>query len=333
MKSDKPRVFMIAIAVAIALATVGCRGASEDRSLAGAVDLAEQQKPSPQVSRQFQAEVARLAAEGLLLKEAVEADSGGTVRHLAAIFERRKPKDPGATFEFRVLEGDGQMARSIFRRSEFFLSFALSEELARLNATDINRDGLKEVIVQSSSGGNCWGCNPTEIYRINGHKVELIAAAPLRNIADLDNDGLAELLVTDARWEVYDHLSHAAAPSAIMIYRWKDGRYLYASRDFAGYYKDEIARLRASIEEAKAEITADEFSDEAYIGQALSLAITCAHAGEVERGLKELETLMGSNARSAAQSARRKLIITDFRSGPSASKIVEMKYGDAMPLG
>ena len=291
---------------------------------------ARTQSPSaPNVSTAFQAEVAQLAGTGLQLKEAVEASFDGTARHLAAIFERMGTKE---RLEFRIFESDGQATKTIFRRSDFFFSFG-EGGAGKLNATDINGDGLKEIIVQSSSGGNCWSCNPTEIYRVSNHKAELIAAAPIRRIADLNNDGIVELLATDARWESYADLSHAVSPSALMIYAWKNGRYVYASRDFADFYKEEIERRRASIEEDKADINTDDGSDEGYIGSALSLAITYAHAGELDRGISELETLLNSNAKSATQKTRRAGILEDFRNGESAKKLRMMKYGDPLPLG
>ncbi|MFY9608044.1 MAG: VCBS repeat-containing protein [Blastocatellia bacterium] len=291
------------------------------------------QTPStPRVSAEFQPEVSQLAATGLQLKEAVEASLDGHSKHLAAIFERTGSKDLLQRFEFRIFESDGQATKTIFRRAEFVFSFGANGS-SKLNATDINGDGLKEIIVQSSSGGNCWSCNPTEIYRVSNHKAELIAAAPIRRIADLNGDGIVELLTTDARWESYGDLSHAASPFAVMIYAWKDGKYVYASRDFAVFYKEEIDRLRTSVEEGKADINADDFSDEGYIGSALSLAITYAHAGEIELGIKELETLLNSNAKSAAQKKRRAAILEDFRNGESAKKLRMMKYGDPLPLG
>jgi hypothetical protein len=282
------------------------------------------------VSSEFQAEITRLAAEGLRLKEAVEASLQPGARHLAAVFERARPKDPAETCEFRIIESDGRAARSIFRRSEFFFSFAASSELSRSNATDINGDGLKEIIVQSSSGGNCWSCNPTEIYRVRDHKGELIAAGPIQKILDLDGDRIAELVVTDARWEIYDDLSHAAAPTAIMVYAWRGGRYVRVSRDFLNYYKAEVERLRGAINEARAEITAEEFSDEIYVGRAIALAITLAHGGDLDRGLRELEGLMNSNIRSTAQQKRRAAVLEDFRRGESAQKLRAIKYGEPL---
>jgi hypothetical protein len=255
----------------------------------------------------------------------------GDARHLIAVFQREKPRAPQEAFEFRVLENRAGVTRTIFRRGEFFFTLP-KNDTARLNATDINGDSAREIVVQSSSGGNCWSCNPTEVYRIAGGKADLIAAGPIQKIVDLDGDQIAELLITDARWEVYDDLSHAAAPSAMMIYAWRGGRYVYASREFQPWYEAETRRLQASIEAARASITGDDFSDDSYVGHAMSLAITLAHAGEPERATRELATLLTSNTRSPAQLKRRRMIIDDFARGESATKLRQMKPGDPMQL-
>ncbi|MEK6300733.1 MAG: hypothetical protein AABO41_08440 [Acidobacteriota bacterium] len=323
MRSDT-----LIISTILALQPLGLASAKTHQTASQTV----QPSAPPQVSAEFQSEVSQLVSTGLKLKEAVEASLDGVSKHLAVVFERTATKDPTQRFEFRILESDGKTSKTIFRRSDFFFSFG-GNGAGRVNAPDINGDGLKEIIVQSSSGGNCWGCNPTEIYRVSGHKAELIAAGPIQKIADLNNDGIAELLVADARWESYDDLSHAASPGAVMIYAWKDGRYVYASRDFTAYYRAEIERIRSSIDEAKAFITTEESSDEGYVGGAIGLAVTYAHAGDVERGITELEKLLSLNAKSAAQKKHRAVILEDFRNGESAKKLRAMKYGDAFPLG
>jgi hypothetical protein len=324
-------VFLFAFLCLLVLLCKNELAASYGSSIA-ATFYEQPQQIAPKVNTEFQLEVSQLAAGGLRLKEAVEASLDGTSHHLAAIFQRDKPKAPNEASELRILEGDGQTSKTIFRRADFFFSFGLSGEPNRLNATDINGDGIKEVIVQSSSGGNCWSCNPTEIYRVRNHKAELLAAAPIQKVTDLNGDGIQELLVTDARWESYDDLSHAASPGAVMVYAWRDGKYVYAARDYAGFYKGEISRLRASIEEAKSQITTEEYSDEVYVGLAIGLALTYAHMGDVERGLKEMEALLNTNARSPAQSKHRSVIIEDFRNGESGARLREMKYGDPLPL-
>ncbi|HKP13242.1 MAG TPA: VCBS repeat-containing protein [Blastocatellia bacterium] len=321
--------------VTLALHAVACRGVAVHEQFSGAASnhAPEQSSPAPQVSGEFQPAIAQLAAEGLRIKEAVEANLEAGARHLAATFERAGAKEAAQRYEFRILESDGRAAKTVFRRTDFFFSFAATGELQKLNGTDINGDGLNEIIVQSSSGGNCWSCNPTEIYQVRNHKGVLVAAGPIQRVADLNGDGTRELIVADTRWESYDDLSHAASPTALMVYAWRGGRYVYASKDFAEFYRTEVARLRAAIDEAKADITAEDFSDEAYVGLALALTITYAHAGETERGVKELEALLNANARSAAQSKHRAQMLEDFRSGESNKKLREMKAGGAMPLG
>ena len=117
-----------------------------------------------------------------------------------------------------------------------------------------------------------------------------------------------------------------------MVYAWRNEKYVYESRDFADFYKSEIAKLTASIGEAKSQITADEYSDEVYVGLSISLALTYAHVGELDRGLREMESLLNSNVKSPAQSKHRAVIIDDFRKGESGKKLREMKYGDPLPL-
>jgi len=321
--------------ITFALAASACSGTVVHEQIAGAAGnhTPEQTSMPPPVGSEFQAAIAQLAADGLQLKEALEANLEASARHLAATFERAGAKDPAQRYEFRILESDGRVAKTIFRRTDFFFSFAATGELQKLNGTDINGDGVKEIIVQSSSGGNCWSCNPTEIYQVRNHKGELIAAGPIQRISDLNGDGVRELIVVDTRWESYDDLSHAASPTALMVYGWRGGRYVYAAKDFGEFYRSEITRLRAAIDVAKADITADDFSDEAYVGLSLALAITYAHAGELERGTKELEGLFNANARSAAQVKHRAQMLEDFRTGESARKLREMKVGEVMPIG
>jgi hypothetical protein len=278
----------------------------------------------------FKSEVSRLASEGLALKEAREVRLDGDALALAAVFARSSPTDPREAYEFRIIESDGQTTKSIFRRTEFFFTLAGSPEMAAFSGTDINGDGFKEVIVQSSSGGNCWSCNPTEIYRIANHKAELIAAGPIRKIQDLDGDAKVELLVTDARWEIYAGLSHAASPWATIIYAWRNGRYQVASSNFSQFYNGEIDRLRQALAEAGSLITADESSDDTYVGMALSLAINYAHIGQTDRGLAHLQELFAANAKSPEQVNRRKSILEDFKTGESARNLRAIKDGDPM---
>ncbi|HKV38652.1 MAG TPA: hypothetical protein VJX67_05530, partial [Blastocatellia bacterium] len=286
-----------------------------------------------ELSPEFQPEVARLRSEGLQLREAREASLDGRAHHLAAIFERATPQDPRETYELRIIESDGRSVATIFRRPEFFFTFSASPELSALNATDINGDGFREVIAESSSGGNCWECNPVEIYRVANHKAELIAAGPIQKIVDLDHDGISELVVTDARWESYGDLAHAASPWSTIIYAWRGGRYVDASSDFPDYYKDQIGTLTSRLNEAKSvadSMPGEEPGDDSYIGVAISIAITYAHLGDTERAVQQLKALLLPDGAPAKNSERRQKILKDFESGDSAAKLRSSKHGDPL---
>ncbi|HEY7912851.1 MAG TPA: hypothetical protein VIG62_13130 [Blastocatellia bacterium] len=325
------RLFAVLLCVLFAVGLAGCRGDDDDLIEALALNQQTQVSPPPRVGAEFQTVVTQLASQGLRLKEALEASFDGTSRHLAAIFESEKPKQPNEAYELRIFESGTAAARTIFRRAEFFFTFD-ARELHKINGSDINGDGLKEVIAQSSSGGNCWSCNPVEIYRVRDHRAELIAAGPIRKISDLNGDGLQELIVMDSRWESYGELSHAASPAAVMIYSWQNGRYVYSSRDYQAFYKGELSRLREQAEQARGDITAEDFSDEQYVGLAISIAVTRAHAGEVEEGLKEMGALFAASARSDEQKTRRAQIMDDFLKGESAARLRQLKPGDPLPI-
>ncbi|MGH9828872.1 MAG: hypothetical protein ACREDR_37100, partial [Blastocatellia bacterium] len=159
-------------------------------------------------------------------------------------------------------------------------------------------------------------------------RVELIAAGPIRNIEDLDGDSKDELLVTDARWEMYADLPHAASPWSTIIYSWRHGRYEVASSDFTRYYEGELARLRTALSASQSMITEEDSSDDSYVGLALAIAVTYSDMGQVERGLNSLQKLFQDSAKSAAQARRRETILRDFKSGESAAKLKATKYGD-----
>ena len=116
-----------------------------------------------------------------------------------------------------------------------------------------------------------------------------------------------------------------------MIYTWKNGHYVYASRDFAAFYKTQLDTIRQEIEKEKANITPE--SDDFYVGRVVSLALTYVHMGDLSRGLGELETLLKANVKTEDQAKHRKEILDDFRTGESSKRLREMKYGDPMPLG
>src|SRR5688572_8710050 len=117
----KVRIYVFITSIILAFASVGCSGAV-------LFDLQTPGEAPPKVGAKFQAEITKLATEGYRLKEAVEASLDGSNHHLAATFERAKPKDPSEAYEFRIIESDGQAVKTIFQRSEFFFSFSAAGE-------------------------------------------------------------------------------------------------------------------------------------------------------------------------------------------------------------
>ncbi|HEY3137699.1 MAG TPA: hypothetical protein VGL29_16850, partial [Blastocatellia bacterium] len=61
-------------------------------------------RTAPTVGEEFRVEVSQLATTGLRLKEALETSLDGAIHHLAAVFQRDKPKAPKEAFELRILE-------------------------------------------------------------------------------------------------------------------------------------------------------------------------------------------------------------------------------------
>src|SRR5689334_5515243 len=82
--SVRIRVFILL--VVLALCCAACRGVAVHEQFAGvaANHPPEQTPTAPQVGGEFQPAIAQLAAEGLRIKEAVEANLEAGARHLAA---------------------------------------------------------------------------------------------------------------------------------------------------------------------------------------------------------------------------------------------------------
>src|SRR5690349_5751164 len=100
-----------------------CLAAPSTNNAASRELVSQSTAQTPQVSDEFLSEVAQLTSTGLRLKEAVEARLEGSAHHLAAIFQREKPKAPNEAYELRIIESDGGPAKTIFRRNDFFFSF------------------------------------------------------------------------------------------------------------------------------------------------------------------------------------------------------------------
>jgi hypothetical protein len=121
-------------------------------------------------------------------------------------------------------------------------------------ASDINDDGYPELTIEMFSGGaRC--CNEYFVIQLKDKK-----AIILRNIwggnaslilEDLDADGKAELVTADD-CSAYWRTSFAGSPMGLIIFRWKDGSYVLATKDYKEYRQEERVEQESALIEIKA---------------------------------------------------------------------------------
>lgn len=149
---------------------------------------------------------------------------------------------------------------------------------------DINNDNSPEVIINSSTGGNCSSCNKIIILEIKNKEVKSIKInipnrIILRDIIDLNNNGLWEIVGTDSHWEFYKNVCHACSPSVEIIVGWEDGDYRIISSRFPDYYDKNIKMIKERLEKP--------FNEQYYFGDLVSLFLNYLMKGENEKGLEE----------------------------------------------
>lgn len=99
------------------------------------------------------------------------------------------------------------------------------------------------LIVWSAQGTSGW--NELWIYRRDRSgklKVQCISGGgiTLDDLRDLDGDGKAELVIPMGCCNNYGETAAGLLSSWYRIYRWKDGEYVEATRDYASFYDKEI---------------------------------------------------------------------------------------------
>jgi hypothetical protein len=302
-----------------------------DASLEAARTDARVPDPDPLPSA-FRPAVAAVERKGLTVSVFKEhtTDAG---RYFAVIYQY--PETAGEKAGTKSLKLYFQRAGSSVVSSsdlveEAILGLGTYEDTETVFA-DINKDGILELVVSAANGGNCWACSNVRIYALGGPTPRLMVAEPMV-LKDLDGDGSVELLVGDVRWESYDEFSHAAAPGGTMVYRWRDGKYVFAGTEAKAFYEKELDRYRGELAEAISAINAaDAMSDERYLGLALSMYIARCYTDEQERGEEELRRMLVDNAPSGEMRVRRARILDDFLAGESARLLREPRRGDLAP--
>lgn len=136
--------------------------------------------------------------------------------------------------------------------------FSMADEIFNLEdnkIADINKDGLAELVISHSNGGNCPLCGGFSVFQITGDKVnDLLEDFPKPEggqyamvwVSDLNNDGIDEILVDDDSFALTHNFLHYTAPIRTAVFTWKDNSYQDASQDFSRFYLEQINKRNQS---------------------------------------------------------------------------------------
>jgi hypothetical protein len=172
------------------------------------------------------------------------------------------------------------------------------QESVDLDWVDMNADGLMELPYQVGQGGNCWTCTQMQVLQLrpDDSVVNLTKSVPaedkfgeffaLSAVMDVDNDGVQERLVVDARFELAFNLCHACSPGGFRVYAWDGETYRNASAQFPDYYQEQIDDLTTQIE---AMMQSGEPWSGYEVGPMVSLLLAYENAGRSEEGLAVFE--------------------------------------------
>lgn len=145
-----------------------------------------------------------------------------------------------------------------------FLDFSLMGEYINFVSTgDVNNNGIEDVLIQMATGGNCWSCEWKELFEVKDNNVIQLTKGlndqegyrqAVKDVEDLDDDGILELVVLDAKWEFAFDFSHAGSPGAYKIYKWSG----------TGYEEDKMSEAYLSFHRKKLEDSLAWWKDEGY---------------------------------------------------------------------
>lgn len=215
-----------------------------------------------------------------------------------------------------VRSGDAEPAVLLERQSEqvqFVDKFP--------QGTDVNGDGAPEILVHFASWGNGFSASPQVLFSFDKGSGHTLASC-VRELRDLDGDGIMEAVIEDNRWEFIHGLPHAHGVSVPMVFGWRDGAYVYRSPSYASFYKAEIAKAQLCLAQARAASDAEEDKEYRYTSAVVNLALTLVHAGDVDTALGHIQSLLYRHAGGEEHRRCRRWIVDDFRSGESVRKIV-----------
>lgn len=251
-----------------------------------------------------------LQQQGLVLKETMQTSLDGKSQHGVAIFAVPGPRFVSflEVYELQATPDGGIRVEKLGEVEDWDLSFET------LNGQDLNRDGLKEIIIRTSRHGNCLECEAIRIFQIHQRQlkeltVEVDKQSVPKRLEDLDGDGRVEVIAADrksyeALWEAFCNL---CMPEVSDIYVWQNGQYVKASQQFPKFYESRIAQYEDQIVALKQQRQschekqprAEEWSclfhaDDARVTAAVSLLLNFIHKGEPHHGWERFQELIAA---------------------------------------
>ena len=200
---------------------------------------------------------------------------------LVPIFEQEEPRETSRLTDFHFWGPEPESAPEL---------------------TDINGDGLNEVVVWLAMHGTCTDCGDFHIYTVQNHEVvEVPVHLPITgllgydgnndgtavhpmNLQDLDGDGKYEVIATDASWQIHG-FANCCDPHASFVLAWDGQRYEDASSEFASYFDDTIDTLEA-------ELSGADGGDETLMRIAISILLNYGNSGRAQEGWQHFEELV-----------------------------------------
>jgi hypothetical protein len=141
------------------------------------------------------------------------------------------------------------------------------EKLTMKFSADINKDGKIEFLVHDFYGGTA-GFGELRIYnsktkmifakKVEGdpylwHPEKHVPALNPEFFPDIDNDGIAEILVGCRQED--GKLSHVDEPWWFDVYKWDGKTYVLADAKFPGFYQEQLEYFNSFVKEKSASET------------------------------------------------------------------------------
>ncbi|MCZ6484820.1 MAG: VCBS repeat-containing protein [Acidobacteria bacterium] len=241
----------------------------------------------------FSEELEQLEKDGFELKDYFYPYQDGLAPHLVTLLEKEVDL-VGRVSEFRIYRSDAQgtelLRRDVFERRA--LSFH------ELNNSDVNGDGLREIVIWKGCSGTAWSCQQVRVYQVQGsrsiHLTEPISGSLFpKSLVDLDQDGSLEVIAVETRWESYEYLPHVIAPSVEEIFAWRNGSYQRANSDYPDFYQSRISELESAIDQTE--------NPYEYLGNAVRLLLNYVRMGQPTQGWEEFERLLQTERASIVE--------------------------------